>query len=50
VGARPPISLDELADVVWDGAPPAAWQTALRALVSKLRAVLDEAGAPATIE
>jgi len=44
------ISLDELADVVWDGAPPAAWQTALRALVSKLRGALDGAGAAATIE
>ncbi len=44
------VSVDELADVVWDGAPPAAWQTALRALVSKLRAALDEAGAGASIE
>lgn len=44
------ISTDELADIVWDGGPPAAWQTALRALVSKLRAVLDEAGAAAAIE
>ncbi|HVH54163.1 MAG TPA: DNA-binding protein, partial [Actinomycetota bacterium] len=33
-------SIDELADIVWDGEPPNAWQTALRALVSKLRAVL----------
>jgi DNA-binding SARP family transcriptional activator len=39
------ISMDELADVVWDGAPPAAWQTSLRALVSKIRAALEEAGA-----
>jgi DNA-binding SARP family transcriptional activator len=44
------ISVDELAEVVWDGAPPAAWQTALRALVSKLRGALEEAGADATIE
>jgi DNA-binding SARP family transcriptional activator len=44
------IPLEELAEVVWDGAPPGAWQTALRALVSKLRGVLDEAGAGATIE
>lgn len=42
--------LEELAEVVWDGAPPRAWQTALRALVSKLRVALDEAGAAATIE
>ncbi len=34
------ISIDELADIVWDGEPPNAWQTALRALLSKLRTVL----------
>jgi DNA-binding SARP family transcriptional activator len=44
------VSTDELADVVWDGVPPAAWQTALRALVSKLRAALEGAGAGASIE
>jgi DNA-binding SARP family transcriptional activator len=45
-----PVPLEELADVVWEGAPPDAWQTALRALVSKLRGALDEAGGGATIE
>ncbi|MEX2202858.1 MAG: BTAD domain-containing putative transcriptional regulator, partial [Actinomycetota bacterium] len=44
------IPLEELADIVWDGAGPRAWQTALRALVSKLRVALDEAGAAASIE
>lgn len=44
------VPLEELADLVWDGAPPGAWQTALRALVSKLRGALDEAGGGATIE
>jgi SARP family transcriptional regulator, regulator of embCAB operon len=44
------IPLEELADVVWDGDPPRAWQTALRALVSKLRVALDEADAGANIE
>ena len=44
------VPLEELADVVWDGAPADAWQTALRAIVSKLRGVLDEAGGGATIE
>jgi DNA-binding SARP family transcriptional activator len=44
------VSMDELAEIVWDGEPPAAWQTALRALVSKLRTALDDAGAAATIE
>ena len=41
------ISIDELADIVWDGEPPNAWNTALRALVSKLRSSL---GVSATIE
>ena len=36
------IPTDELADILWDGEPPNAWQAALRALVSKLRTVLDE--------
>src|SRR5439155_4741245 len=34
------ISLAELADIVWDDEPPNAWETALRALVSKLRTAL----------
>ncbi|MGZ8600747.1 MAG: AfsR/SARP family transcriptional regulator, partial [Actinomycetota bacterium] len=41
------VAVEELADIVWEGVPPAAWQTALRALVSKLRGVLDDAGAAA---
>ena len=44
------VSVDELADIVWDGDAPAAWQTALRALVSKLRTALDDAGTGASIE
>jgi DNA-binding SARP family transcriptional activator len=39
------ISSDEFADVIWDGTPPVAWQTALRALVSKLRTTLGESAA-----
>jgi SARP family transcriptional regulator, regulator of embCAB operon len=39
---RRAISIDELADIIWDGEPPNAWQTALRVLVSKLRAALSE--------
>jgi DNA-binding SARP family transcriptional activator len=35
------ISIHELADIVWDGEPPTAWQTALRALISKVRTALD---------
>lgn len=41
------ISTDELAEIVWDGGPPTAWQTALRALISKLRSTLGDS---ATIE
>src|SRR5262245_59937285 len=37
---RRAISTEEFADILWDGEPPDAWQTALRALVSKLRASL----------
>ena len=40
-------SLDEFADVLWDGEPPNSWQAALRALVSKLRAAL---GGRASVE
>jgi len=42
-----PIPTEELADVLWDGDPPAAWHAALRAVVSKLRTVL---GRSASIE
>lgn len=36
------IPTDELADLVGDGAPPPAWPTALRAVVSKLRTSLGD--------
>ena len=42
---RRALSTDELGDIVWDGEPPNAWQTALRALISKLRTVLGETDA-----
>lgn len=35
-----PVPMDELADAVWGEALPRAWETALSALVSKLRAAL----------
>ena len=44
------LSTDHIADVLWDGAPPASWGTALRAIVSKLRGLLNEAGTTGTIE
>lgn len=39
-----PVSTDELAQVLWDGVPPPTWRTALRGLVSKIRALLAGAG------
>jgi DNA-binding SARP family transcriptional activator len=36
------ISMDELADTIWNGAPPSAWQAALRALISKVRTALGD--------
>ncbi len=47
---RDALSTEHIADVVWDGIPPTAWATALRAIVSKLRGVLAQSGAEATIE
>src|SRR5690348_9086140 len=41
VAERPrPVSYGELADVLWPGALPAAYEAALSALISKLRALL----------
>jgi DNA-binding SARP family transcriptional activator/basic membrane lipoprotein Med (substrate-binding protein (PBP1-ABC) superfamily) len=39
-----PVPRDELAEVLWEDAPPATWEKALSLLVSKLRAVLAENG------
>ncbi len=44
------VEADRLADILWDGAPPAAWRTAVRALVSKLRHVLASATPGSEIE
>jgi len=38
------VSKEELADELWNGEPPKAWEVALRAILSKLRGVLVEAG------
>gem|GEM_PF-258574 len=35
---------DELADVLWSEKPPATWEKALRVLMTKLRALLEECG------
>lgn len=39
-----PVPIDELADAVWGEALPRAWETALSAIVSKLRAALGGVG------
>jgi DNA-binding SARP family transcriptional activator len=39
-----PLTKEELAEELWSGEPPAAWEVALRAIVSKLRGVLAEVG------
>jgi DNA-binding SARP family transcriptional activator len=39
-----PVGHDELAEEIWRGAPPAAWATSLKALVSRTRAVFNAAG------
>src|SRR5438067_11386879 len=40
-----PVPRDELAEAIWRGETPPAWDAALSALTSKLRALLREAGA-----
>jgi DNA-binding SARP family transcriptional activator len=44
------LSTDRFSDVLWDGARPSSWGTALRAIVSKLRLVLAATGTTGTIE
>jgi DNA-binding SARP family transcriptional activator/tetratricopeptide (TPR) repeat protein len=43
--ANQPVPVDELAELVWDGAPPAGARDAVRALVMRLRRRLDEQAA-----
>jgi len=38
------LAREEIAELLWGGNPPRAWDTALRAIVSKLRTALGEAG------
>ena len=39
-----PVPRDELAELLWGDALPATWEKALRVLMTKLRAVLEECG------
>jgi DNA-binding SARP family transcriptional activator len=41
---RQPMSHDDLADVVWDGAPPSQWKSALAAIMSKTRSLITATG------
>src|SRR5258705_491481 len=40
-----PVPRDELAAALWEESPPATWEKALSVIVSKLRALLADAGA-----
>lgn len=39
-----PVPRDALADALWEGEPPATWEKALTVIVSRVRALLAEAG------
>jgi SARP family transcriptional regulator, regulator of embCAB operon len=39
-----PVPRDELAELLWGDEPPATWEKALRVLMTKLRALLEECG------
>jgi len=46
-GHGTPVSRDRLAEEVWRGSPPIGWEVAVRALVSKVRSLLEPvAGRP----
>src|SRR5262245_24045570 len=47
---RPPLSRDQLADELWPEGLPRSWETALRAVVSKVRAAGARAGVRPMIE
>jgi len=49
VVARGPVAQEDLADDLWGPSWPPAWQVALRALVSKLRAILSTVGSGAIV-
>jgi len=41
---RTALPTEDIAHILWNGAPPRAWGTALRAIISKLRALWTETG------
>jgi SARP family transcriptional regulator, regulator of embCAB operon len=44
------VAMERIAEVLWDGEAPGAWETAVRAIVSKIRSVIAETGAEAMIQ
>jgi len=44
------LSMERIADILWDGQAPESWDVALRAIVSKLRRALVDIGGDATIQ
>jgi len=47
--ANHPVAVDDLAELVWDGVPPAGAAEAIRALVMRLRRRLSERAAPQVV-
>jgi DNA-binding SARP family transcriptional activator len=44
VAERSPLAKDAIAEELWSGEPPASWDVALRALMSKIRAAIADVG------
>ena len=41
---RAGLSVEQIAEILWNGTPPPSWSTALRAVISKLRGLMAEHG------
>lgn len=41
---RRPLSHDQLAEIIWDGAPPPQWKHALAPVISKIRSLISTTG------
>jgi DNA-binding SARP family transcriptional activator len=41
---RQPLSHDQLAEIIWDEAPPPQWKTALAPVISKIRSLISTTG------
>ena len=49
INRQGPVSRSALADALWPGDPPASWDTALSAIVSKLRSLLSRVGVDGSV-